>query len=240
MPEVSLRQRRIIAVVAVGAVAVTLAAWAFTYTPVFHAHQIRVLGAQTLRPDAVRELAGVDGSTNVVHLDTEAVVGRLLADPWIASASVQRDLPATLVLRIVERRPVARITAMGATTILASDGSVLPAGGAPVDLPEMHAALGAPDDAQRRAAAALLSALDPVVTHRLDSVTVGQDGVVTLTLRDGVTVDAGMAGDEQAKADALRGILRWAATGSRHLEAVDISAPAAPSATLADGSSVTP
>jgi cell division protein FtsQ len=240
VPEVSLRQRRIIAVAAVGVVVVALAAWAFTYTPVFRADHIRVLGAETLQPDAVRTLAGIDGSTNVVHLDTEAVVARLLADPWIASASVQRDLPSTLVLRIVERHPVARITAMGATTILASDGSVLPTRGAPPDLPEMHAALGAPDDAQRRAAADLLSALDPVVTQRVRNITVGQDEVVTLTLRDGVTVDAGVPGEEQAKANALRGVLRWAATGSHDLAAVDISAPAAPSATLSDGSSVTP
>lgn len=240
MPEVSLRRRRIIAVAAVGVVVLALAAWAFTYTPVFRAHQIRVLGAETLRPDAVRALAGVDGSTNVVHLDTEAVVGRLLADPWIASASVQRDLPATLVLRIVERRPVARITAMGATSILASDGSELPTTGAPPDLPEMHAAVGAPDDAQRRAAADLLSVLDPVVTQRVRSITVGQDGVVTMTLRDGMTVDAGVPGEEPAKATALRAILRWSAIGNHDVVAVDVSAPAAPSATLSDGSSVTP
>jgi cell division protein FtsQ len=240
MREATLRQRRILALVPVALLALALVGWAATYTPVFDANRIRVLGAETLRPDAVRTLAGVDGSTNVVHLDTAAVVGRLLSDPWIASASIQRDLPATLVLRIVERRPVAVMTAMGETSILASDGSLLPRGADPLDLPTMHAALGAPDEAQRLAAARLLVALEPVVAQRVRDVMVGEDGVVALTLRDGVAVDAGMAGEESAKAAALRAILRWAATAGHDLVAADISAPSAPTATLANGSTVTP
>jgi cell division protein FtsQ len=240
MREASLRQRRILAAVPVGFVVVALVAWAFTYTPIFDAHHIRVQGARSLRPDAIRELAGVDGSTNVIHLDTDTVVGRLLADPWIASASVRRDLPGTLVLEIQERRAVAVVTAMGETSILASDGTLVPRRADLMDLPTMHAALGAPDQAQRVVAADLLSVLDQVVAQRVRDITVGQDGLVTLTLRDGVVVDAGIAGEEAAKATALRAILRWSAVGGHDLAAVDVSAPSAPSATLADGSTVTP
>jgi cell division protein FtsQ len=240
MPEASLRTRRLVALALVGLIGLALAGWAVTYTPIFHAQHIKVVGAETLRPDAIRELAGVDASTNVLHLDTEAVAGRLLADPWIASATVERDLPATLVVEIVERRPVATVPAMGAGSILANDGTVLPEAGALPPLPTMHAGLGVPDEAQRAAAAALLSALDPVVAQRVRDVTVGQDGLVAMRLRGGVAVDAGGAGEEVAKATALRAILRWAATGDRSVSAIDVSAPDAPSATLADGSTVTP
>jgi cell division protein FtsQ len=240
MREASLRSRRIVAVAVVGLILLALVAWAVTYTPIFEAHHIKVVGAQTLRPEAIRELAGLDGSTNVVHLDTDAVAGRLLSNPWIASATIERDLPETLVVQVVERRPVATVPAMGEGSILASDGSVLPATDAVPALPKMHAALGVPDDAQRMAAAALLSALDPVVAGRVRDITVGQDGLVTMRLRDGVTVDAGEVGQEEAKAAALRAILRWSATDSRDLTSIDVSAPSAPGATLADGSTVTP
>jgi hypothetical protein len=104
----------------------------------------------------------------------------------------------------------------------------------------MHAALGVPDASQRVAAADLLTSLDPVVVQRVDEITVGQDGVVSMTLRGGVTVDAGAAGDEAAKATALRAVLRWSATTHHDLASIDVSAPEAPSATLADGSTVTP
>jgi hypothetical protein len=144
----------------------------------------------------------------------------------------------------VERRPVGIIEATGERSVLASDGTVLPASAATGQtigaLPSVQAGLGAPDDAQRAAAAALLSALDPVVAQRVTGLTVGQDLGQTLTLRDGVTVDAGTPGEEAAKATALRAVLRWANAGGHSLATIDVSAPEAPSATLTDGSTLTP
>lgn len=240
MPEPTLHQRRVLSLVFVAAIGVALAAWAVTYTPIFRADHIRVMGAATLGPAAVRELAGIDGSTNVVHVDTDAVAARLTADPWIASATVDRDLPSTLVVRVVERKPVAVVAAMADPTVLASDGTLLPARDPRPALPTMHAAIGEPDESQRVAAADLLTSLDPVVLQRVRAITVGQDGVVTMTLRGGATVDTGVAGDEPAKAAALRAVLRWSATQHHDLTSIDVSAPDAPSATLADGSTVTP
>ena len=243
-PRRSLGRRRVLALVLLVPIAVATAAWAITYTPLFEARHIRIEGAVSLRPDAVRSLAGIEPSTNVFHLQTQAVTASLLGDPWIASASVERDLPDTIVLSIVEREPVGMIEAMGEASILASDGTVLPASAATTSgvdtLPKVQAALGAPDVAQRAAAAALLGALDPVVAQRVSELSVGQDLRTSLTLRDGVTVDAGMPGDEAEKAVALRAVLRWAASGGHPLSSIDVSAPGAPSATLADGSTLTP
>jgi cell division protein FtsQ len=240
----SLGRRRVLALVLLVPIAVATAAWALTYTPLFQARHIRVEGAVSLRPDAVRSLAGVEPSTNVFHLQTDAVTASLLTDPWIASASVERDLPDTIVLSIVERQPVGTIDTTGETSILASDGTILSASAATTSavdaLPKVQAALGTPDPAQRAAAATLLGALDPVVAHRVGDVSVDQDLTTSLTLRDGVTVDAGMPGDEAQKAAALRAVLRWAASGGHPLSSIDVSAPGAPSATLANGSTLAP
>ena len=243
-PEGSVRRRRLLALALLVPIAIATAAWAFTYTPVFDAKHVRVEGAVSLRPDDIRSLAQIDPSTNVFHLQPEAVTARLLTDPWIASATVGKDLPDTVVLTVVERRPVGVIDASGERSVLASDGTVLPASaatGQTLDaLPTVQAGLGAPDDAQRAAAAVLLSALDPVVQHQVTDLAVGQDLSQTLTLRDGVTVDAGTPGEEDAKATALRAILRWANAGGHSLATIDVSAPGAPSATLTDGSTLTP
>jgi cell division septal protein FtsQ len=240
----SLRRRRVLALALLIPIVIAMAAWALTYTPVFDAKHVRVVGAVTLRPDDVRSLAQVEPSTNVFHLQPDAVADRLLTDPWIASATVDKDLPDTVVLTVVERRPVGVIDATGEASVLASDGTVLPGSAATAEtidgLPSVRAGLGSPDDAQRAAAAALLSALDPVVEQRVTNLTVGQDLSETLTLRDGVSVDAGTPGDEAAKATALRAVLRWATSGGHTLATVDVSAPDAPSATLTDGSTLTP
>lgn len=243
-PERSVRRRRVVALVLLVPIVVATAAWAATYTPVFDAKHVRVEGAVSLRPDDVRGLAGIQPSTNVFHLQPDAVTARLLSDPWIASATVAKDLPDTVVLTVVERQPVGVIDAAGEPSVLASDGAILPAASATAStlgaLPAVDAALGTPDERQRAAAAALLGALDPVVAHRVTDLNVGQDLTLTLTLRDGASVDAGMPGEEAAKASALRAVLRWAATGGHALETVDVSAPDAPSATLVDGSTFTP
>ena len=52
--------------------------------------------------------AALDGGTNSMLLvDLPAARARLLALPWVADASVGRRLPDTLIVDIVERRPVA-------------------------------------------------------------------------------------------------------------------------------------
>ncbi|HEX3299267.1 MAG TPA: FtsQ-type POTRA domain-containing protein [Actinomycetota bacterium] len=243
-PARSVRRRRLLALALLIPIVIATAAWAVTYTPLFDAKHVRVEGAVSLRPDDVRALAKVSPSTNVFHLQPDAVTARLLTDPWIASATVAKDLPDTVVLTVVERRPVGVIDAMGERSVLASDGTLLPASAATDQtingLPSVQAGLGAPDDTQRAAAAAMLSALDPVVEQRVTDLTVGGDLNETLTLRDGVTVDAGTPGDEAAKATALRAVLRWAAGGGHALATVDVSAPEAPSATLPDGSTLSP
>lgn len=52
--------------------------------------------------------AALAGGTNAMLLvDLEDVRGRLQALPWVAEASVARRLPDTLVVEVVERRPIA-------------------------------------------------------------------------------------------------------------------------------------
>ena len=241
MPERTLRRRRGLALLIGIPVVLVVTLWLLTYTPLFAARHIRVEGATALSADDVRTLADVGDATNVVHLDRDTVVQNLESSAWVADATVRVELPDTLVLEVTERRPVGVIDAMGERGILASDATVLPlVAGVPEGLPVVRAALGAPNEDQRRAAASLLDALDPVVLKRVTGVSVGQDGLVSLHLRSGTTVQAGEVGDEVAKAEALRAVLRWAASSGLELTSIDVSAPTAPSVRLPDGSTVSP
>ncbi len=52
--------------------------------------------------------AALEGPTNSMLLvDLNAARARLTALPWVADASVSRRLPDTLIVDVVERRPVA-------------------------------------------------------------------------------------------------------------------------------------
>jgi cell division protein FtsQ len=241
MREVIAGRRRAIALAAAGSLVLVAGLWALTYTSLFAARELRVHGNSVLRARDVRAIAGISAATNVVHLDRAAITDRLEAQPWIADATVQTDLPNTVVLTIHERQPVGVIEALGRRSILSSDGSALPMPDTPVaQLPIVRAALGEPTGTQRDAAALVLDALDPVVLARVDGVLVGQDGDIRLRLVSGVAVDIGERGQEEEKATALRAILRWAAQEHVHPTSIDVSSPAAPSVELPNGSTVLP
>jgi cell division protein FtsQ len=237
MPEVTARRRRTIALLIAVPVVLAAAAWVLTYTSLFAARTIHVDGNHVLSDRYVRSVARISTSTNVAHLDEAGVIGRLEADPWVASASVRTDLPHTLIVAIDERRPLGLILGLGERSVLASDGASLPVAGVTLgNLPIVRAALGAPTQEQRAAAARVLSALDPVVFDRVHQVVVGGNGSLTLELSSGAVVDLGSAGAEHDKAAALRAVLRWAATHNVDVTSIDVSSPAAPSIKLSDGS----
>jgi len=210
-----------------------------SYTPMFHMREVRIEGATTVSRAQVLELAGIGPGTNVFHLDTAAAERSLATDPWIETATVERDLPSTVVIRIRERSPVARSSVGSALAVLAGDGVILP--GASADgLPEIRASVGELPDDVRSGAATALAALTPILRARVSAVVAQPSGDLVMDLAGDLTVQYGPAGDDVAKAASLRAVLAWAATQHAALREVDVSVPQAPSATLTDGSTLTP
>lgn len=229
---VAARRKRVAVIVAVAVVVVVMLGL-LTFTPLFGAKVIVVEGNVRLSAGAVASLAGVEPGTNVVHLDTEAATQALESDPWVQEAIVSRDLPTTIVVRVVERVPVARSGA----DVLAADGTVLPAATGE-GLPSIAAAIGDVTPEQRSAAAAAAGALAHVVRDRVDSIVVEPDDDLLLLLDDGVTVFYGPPVQEVTKAEALEALLRWAEGEGIDLGSADVSVPSAPTARPAGGDSV--
>jgi cell division protein FtsQ len=232
------RRTKTIAVVALPVILV--AAFALvSYTSLFATRDVRIEGAATLTREDVLRLAGIGPGTNVFHLDADAVARALMADPWIATASVERHLPGTVVIRLQEREPIARSTIGSTTVVLAGDGVVLP-GASAGGLPEIRASVGEPSDDARIGAARALAALERILRARVAEVVVQPSGELVMDLAGDLTVHYGPPGDDAAKVTALRAVLAWAADQNEPLREVDVTVPGAPSATLVGGSTVTP
>jgi cell division protein FtsQ len=232
------RRPRTLAIVALPLFLVVAFAVA-SYTPLFHVREVRVEGADELSRERVLELAGVGPGTNVFHLDVGASERALTADPWIASATVERHLPGSVVIRIDERTPVARAVVGSTVAALAGDGVILP-GASTARLPDIRASVGELTDEVRGGAAGALAALDPALRARVSAVLAQPSGSLVMHLAGELTVLYGEAGEDAAKAAALRSVLSWAADQDVALRDVDLTIPGAPSATLADGSTFTP
>jgi cell division protein FtsQ len=79
----------------------------FTQTPHFQVRRVVVTGMQRLSRPQVMEIAGVGLQTNVLSVNLATTRKRLLAEPWVAEATVGREIPSGLQLHIREEVPLA-------------------------------------------------------------------------------------------------------------------------------------
>ena len=171
------RALRLLALVALLAGAASFRWWA---QPVlgrvawFDADRIEVVGARLLAPHEVVVASGIEIGASVWN-DPAAWEAALRRHPVVAEAEVTRRLPATLRIRIVEKRP-AGFVGGGTLRPATAAGEILPVDPARVvvDLPLV--AGSAPDSAARvsdRATLALLreagrlAELDPALLARV-------------------------------------------------------------------------
>ncbi len=85
----------------------------FTQTRHFQARQLVVTGMQRLKRHQVLEIAAIGPRTNILSVNLATTRKRLLAEPWIADASVSREIPSGLHIHIREEVPLALLE-MGA------------------------------------------------------------------------------------------------------------------------------
>ena len=84
-----------------------------------------VEGRRHMRLEDVRAALGAGRGDPMLLLDLAAAKARLEANPWVASATVERRLPDIVHVRIVERRPMALWQHRGVVRVVDRAGRVL-------------------------------------------------------------------------------------------------------------------
>jgi cell division protein FtsQ len=78
-------------------------------TPFFEIKETSVRGIKELTEKEVLALAGVKSQQNLLALNTETLVRRVSANPWVKNVYVGKELPNRVVLEVWERIPVALV-----------------------------------------------------------------------------------------------------------------------------------
>lgn len=106
-------------------------------TPRFAIEQIDVSGAKRIRTETMLKRAEVKRGDNLLAVDTEALERRLLEDPWIVSAKVERRIPRTLAISVEEREAAALASIGGELFLVSRTGEPFKQlePGDPLDLP---------------------------------------------------------------------------------------------------------
>lgn len=87
---------------------------------------VEVEGRQRASRGAILAALGVHRGTPILAVDPAAAKARIEAIPWVRSAAIERRLPDTVYVRLVERRPLAFWQRNGKLVLVDRDGRVIP------------------------------------------------------------------------------------------------------------------
>jgi cell division protein FtsQ len=208
-----------------------------TRSPILAVHHVRVTGESHTTSDEVLAATGLGRHPLMVDVGTGRLRAELEALPWVATASVRRQWPTTVDIRLTERVPVAvAANGTGGSALLDRRGRVLAesatgaagvpmiTGLAPVGAPGsfVPAVPGVPD---ALALAAALPGVDVASPSQIKAIVVA-DGSLDLTLSGGATVTFGTADDLGGKLLALHTVLQR--VDLKGIVGIDLRLPDAP------------
>jgi len=214
-----LRVRTVVVLVLVALVALTAAAW---FSPLLAVRSVAVRGATVVGEQQVVDALEVPAGTPLLRVDLTAAATRVAALPRVATAKVERVLPSTLRVSVLERRAVAFVSAAGGAHLIDAGGVDFAVEAPPPGLPELVVTAPAPGDPRTTTALGVLGALPDALRTQVGKIGARSTDGVELTLRDGRTVRWGGADSPDRKAAVLAALL------TRPGRVFDVSSPALP------------
>lgn len=223
------RLRRLLVLVAIAAVAGAGAL--VLHSPVLDIDRIAVAGTRNVDRAAITATAGLAAGDPILLSDLDAAERRVEAMPWVASATVTRDLPANVSIRVVERRPTAVVAAGDAAVLVDRSGRVL--GDAP-DHPLVPYVRVVTGGAVPAAGTTVDDAIAPAIriaatVHDMPGSPVAAvhlEPSLRLDLADGGVVELGDEADLDTKVQAFRTV--YARVDRSCLELLDVRVPTHP------------
>lgn len=120
---------------AAGVALVVTVVWATFWSPLFAVRAVKVVGAEHTTPALIATAAGLDSSDNLLLVSTGDIARAARTLPWVRRAEVDRMLPGTIRVRVVERRPAMVLSGVTGVWTIDGKGRVLATGRAKSGLP---------------------------------------------------------------------------------------------------------
>jgi cell division protein FtsQ len=241
-PRISRRRRAVArgqrrrAVVRISAVAgLCLALWAAFFSPLLAVREVKLSGAEHTRVSDVQAASGLDTSDNLLLLSASDVASRIETLPWVKRAEVDRNLPGTVKVSIVERRAAVVLVLGEERFVVDEDARVLEMVEEGPGLPVLAGPrLPAPEPGERLSSVELTSALrafstlPPRLRRDVQAVFAPTVERITFQLSDGIQVRYGPAADMVSKNEVLVLLLERLRSEGQTASYVDVRVPEAP------------
>ena len=213
---------------------VAFGAYWFATWPALDPHTIDVSGNQVVSKDSIVEAARIDVRRNIWLQNTGAMARRVMAIPYVDTASVHRAPPSTVRIMVTERAPFAVVRTPHGDLVVDRALRVLQRQNGASTLPSIvvsNVASYAPgaflDEASLRT---LRDDLEKLLDAHVDiaSLTYDRLGDVDGTLQDGVRVLFGDEDGFEKKIALVNPILAQVGRNRRPIAAIDVRAVGTP------------
>jgi cell division protein FtsQ len=208
------------ALVAAVVMVASVGVWVLLGSTLLGVRTVSVLGVRTVTTEQVARAAAIPVGTPLARLDTAAAAARVEKLAPVASVQVRRAWPNTVVVTVVERKPVAVAARAGGYVLIDTEGIPYRTVAArPAELPLIKVANPRAGDPTTLAALSVAKALTPQLRTELNVVTAGSPQRVEVRLSGKRTVFFGPADDSVRKAKVATALLNQ--SGTR----IDVSSP---------------
>jgi cell division protein FtsQ len=181
--------------------------WVVLFSSWLGMRHLDVQGLHRVTTAEVTAAVAVAPGTPLARVDLDAVQARVEAIPAVASATVHRGWPHTLVVTVAERQPVAAVHADGAWWLMDRTGALFGSGSTPAPgRPIVEVGAGAGSETLSQVAS-VLGQLPADLMARTKEVTASSEDSITVHLTDGAEVHWGSAAASAEKAAVLRALL---------------------------------
>lgn len=231
------RRRLRVLLILGGFMLAALVGWGITRTPVLDVDHLRVTGTSHTAPDTITAAGGLHRGMAMFDVHAGTARHRIQAVPWIERAHVRREWPATVVVEVEERKPVAALPGQGGVSVVDRAGHVLAVGPTPpAGLPALVGLppAGVPGTRIGGAARDLLAvaeAMPSAVVARVAGVATAEGGQVELRLRPSGVVRLGRPDQLSEKMLATETVLTQ--VDLSRLAVLDVRVPSSPAITRA-------
>ena len=229
------RKRKLLTVVTTLAV-LALATWGAFWSPLLSVRDVKLTGATHTTAAQVAQAAGLGPEDNLLLLSAGEVVRAARSLPWVADAEVERRLPGTVKVKVVERKP-ALVVALGvaARWTIDAHGHVLAAGQIEPGLP----VVGDADVGDIKPGARLTTpvmdevlatwrSLPKKLSSEVQAIFAPSLERISFTLVDGTQIRYGAAERLDAKNEVLVALRKRLAEEGRAALYIDVRVPTSP------------
>lgn len=237
-------KRRRLMTGAITVVALAAIAWVALASPLLAIDEVRVTGAKHTTADQVARVAGLGPEDNLLLISTDAVARAAETLPWVRSAEVDRILPGTVRVRVVERVPALLLSVGAARWTLDARGNILASGTVEKGLPTLGGVeTGGVEVGQRVSSPELIDALKAFralskrVRDQVAAVVAPSRERISFSLASGTLIRFGAAEDLAAKREVIAALLADLAQEQRTVAYIDVRVPTSPA--IAPASAVT-